>query len=123
MVGGGVVGHPVDYEPEAEFVGPVQEGVEVLEGAEFGVDVAVVADGVVGAESSLAVELPYGVGRHDPEDVDSELPEHGQPFGGCGEGALGGHLPDVEFVDHGTALVVGVSGLPGLVRGGAACQQ
>ena len=114
VVGRGVVRDPVYDEPESEFVRLREEGVEVRERAEFGVDVAVVAYGVIGAERALAVELAYGVGRHDPENVDSEFLEYGQPFGRGGEGSLGGHLSDVEFIDHGAALVAGGlrSGLP-----------
>ncbi len=64
-----MVGHDVDDHPQAQFMGPAHQGVGVGEGAEDGVDHAVVGDVVAG------VGLRRGVERGEPDGVHAEVPE------------------------------------------------
>ena len=100
MVRRGVVGHPVQDDLEPLRVCRGEEVVEVGERAEFRVDVAVVPDGVIGAQGALAALLPDGIGRHDPEDVHAQLLQQGQVAFRRGESAFRRELADVEFIDE-----------------------
>ncbi len=73
VLAGGVVGHQVDDHLDAERVRRRHHGVEVGERAEPGVDVAVVGDVVA------VVVLGRGVEGRDPDGVDAQLGEVGQP--------------------------------------------
>ena len=75
----GVVGDQVDDHLEPELVGPGQQRVGVRQRAEERVDVAVVGDVVA------VVVLRRGVERRDPEGVDAEVAEVGQPRGDARE--------------------------------------
>ena len=72
---GGVVGDEIEDDAEVEGVGLVDEGVEVIEGAEEGIDVAVVGD--------VVAEVGHGgwVDGGDPDGVDPEFCEVGEAGG------------------------------------------
>ena len=63
---GGVVGNPVDQHPQPPLVGVGQQEVEVVQGAEDGVDVAVVGH--------VVAEVGHGRGEEgrDPDGVHPE---------------------------------------------------
>ncbi len=66
MVLGGVRQHEIDQDLEAEVVRPLDEAVEVIEGAEYRVDVAMFADIVP------EIEHRRGKERRDPYNGDAE---------------------------------------------------
>jgi hypothetical protein len=97
---GGVVGHPVDQDAKAEPVRLGEQVVEVVEGAEQGIDVAVVGDVVAEVGHGRAVE------RRQPDGVDAEVDQVAQPSPDAGEVAdpvaVGvGERAGVDLVDHG----------------------
>ena len=77
---GGVVGDPVEDDPDAAGVGIGQEAVEVIEGPEEGVDGAVVADVVAEVGHRRPVE------RREPQRVDAEPREVVEVVRGCPPG-------------------------------------
>ena len=104
---GGVVGDDVDDDLDAAGVGIVGEVVEVGQGAEPGVDAAVVADVVA------AVGERGGVERRQPDGVDPEVGQVAQPAADTGEVAdavaVGvGEAAWVDLVDNGRAPPVRV---------------
>ncbi len=97
---GGVVGHQVDDDAQVQLVGPGHQGVGVGQRAEQRVDVAVVGDVVA------VVVLRRGVERRDPQRVDTQLGEVGEPRRDAGEVADAvavavGEAADVDLVDDG----------------------
>ena len=102
MLVAGVVDDEIHDQTHAAGVEPLDEGIEVLQGAEEGVDVLVVGDVVA------VVVLRGAVDGAEPHDVDPELVEVVQSAGqagdvtdpvtiGVGEGA------GVDLVDDGAA--------------------
>ena len=119
MIRRGVVGHPVDDDLEAKVVGRADKVVEILQGAELRVDVAIVLDGVVGAESSLAAFLADRIDRHQPDNVHPKFLKFRKFPLGRGEGTFGGRLTGVQFIDHGVAGPVTLNGsLSGIAPAG-----
>ena len=115
MVGRGVVRDPVQDHLEPHPVGRLQEMVEVLEGTELGIGVAVVLYGVIGPEGPLPPLFPDGIDGHQPDDVDAELLEHREfPFR-RGEGAFFRCLAGIEFIDNRIAIT-GLSSGDGLLH-------
>ncbi len=113
---GGVVGHHVDDDLEAELVGPLDHGVGVGERAEERVDVAVVGDVVAG------VRLRRGVEGREPQCVDAEVTQVVQARGDAGQVADAvavavGPRPRVDLVDH-RVTPPGRIGPVGVVHGG-----
>ena len=113
-----VVGHEVDDDAQAQLVGAVAQGVEVVEGAEEGVDVAVVGDVVAGVLLRRAEE------GGEPDGVDAEVRERLEPLRDAGEVADAvargvGERPRVDLVDDGGAPPLGagsggqLAGVPG----------
>ena len=70
---GGVVGHQVDDDPQAQVVGVADQGVGVQQGAEHRVDGPVVGDVVAG------VGLRRGVEGAEPDGVHAEVAQVRQP--------------------------------------------
>ena len=104
----GVIGHPVEDDLEAELVRGGDEVLEVVEGAEFGIDLEVVLHGVGAAERALAVLHADGVDGHHPEDFDAEVFEARElGFGGV-EGSFGRERAGVDLVDGGVLAPVGM---------------
>ena len=104
-----VVGHEVDDDAQAELVRTVAQGVEVVEGAEDGVDVAVVGDVVAG------VLLRRSEEGGEPHGVDAEVGERLEPLRDAGEVADAvargvGEGPRVDLVDDGGAPPLGARG-------------
>ena len=95
-----VVGHPVEQHFQPQSVRRRHEAVEIGHRPEFGIDAAVVAHGVVGAQRPLAVRLADRVDRHQPHGVDAQLAQAGEMFFGGGESPFGRQLPHVQFIDH-----------------------
>jgi hypothetical protein len=99
---GGVVGDEVDDDPQSEVVGAPDQVVGVGEPAEERVDVAVVGDVVA------VVVLGGGVERGDPQRVDAEVGQVGQPRGDPGQVADAvavtvGEAADIDLVAGGVA--------------------
>ncbi len=117
VVPGGVVGHPVEDELEAQRMRLRHQALEVGHGAKLGVDCGVVADGVVAAQPALAVHLPDGLDGHQPQDVHAHLAQPRQVGSKGVERAFGRVLADVDFVDVGAARPRQVRG----VGGGGGC--
>jgi hypothetical protein len=95
-----VVGHQVDDHLEPQAVAVCDQRVGVGEGAEQRVDVLVVGHVVA------VVVLRRGVERRDPERVDAEVAQVGQPRGDPGQVADAvavavGEAADVDLVGHG----------------------
>ncbi len=63
----GMIGHQVDEDPQAPLAGGGDQGVEVVEGAEAGIDIAVVGDVVAPVGHGRRVE------RSDPDEVDAQV--------------------------------------------------
>ncbi len=63
----GMIGHQVHQDPQSQPVCAVDQGVEVVESAETGVDVAVVGDVVAPVGHGRRVE------RSDPDEVDAQV--------------------------------------------------
>src|SRR5699024_6323899 len=104
----------VDDDLDAELVGTGHERVEVVEGAEERVDVAVVGDVVA------TVVLRRDVEGGEPHGVDAERGEVGQALGDAGQvtdtvAVAVGPAARVDLIDHGVAP-------PGRVRGRAVVQ-
>ena len=100
VLGGGVVGDHVDDHPDALFVGVLEQGVEVVEGAETRVHVAVVGDVVTAIGQGRDVE------RSQPDRVDAQFDEMGQTFADARQVALPvtvgiGEAAHVDLVDGG----------------------
>ncbi len=98
----GVVGHEVDDDPQPELVCGGDQRVGVGQGAEERVDVLVVGHVVA------VVVLRRGVERRDPERVDPEVAEVGQPRRDPRQVADAvavavGEAADVDLVGHGVA--------------------
>ncbi len=103
---GGVVGHDVHHHLEAQAVRLGHHGVEVVEGAEPRVDIAVVVD-VIAAVGQLR-----GVEGAQPDGVHAQVGEVGQPGGHTGEVtdavAVGvGEAARIHLVDDGLPPPVG----------------
>ncbi len=96
-----VVGHPVEQHLHAQPMRFGDEGVQIGEGAQFGVDGAVVADRIVGAERSLAALDADRMDRHEPHDVDAQLAEPLEMRLRGPQRAFGGQLPHVHFIEYG----------------------
>ena len=73
MVRCSLVGHPVQYDLEAIFVGFGKQALEVFHGAEFGIHRAVVGYGVIRTQRAFAFHLTYLVHGHEPEYVHAKL--------------------------------------------------
>ena len=99
MVRGGLVGHPVEDHLEAQLVGLGEEVLEVSHGAELGVDLLVVGNGIVGAQGALALNRSDLIHRHQPEDVDTEFFQARQLGGHAVERGFRRELADVDFID------------------------
>ena len=102
VLAGGVVGHEVDEHPQPEPAGLGEQRVGVGQRPEDRVDVAVVGDVVA------RVVLRRRVERRQPDGVDPELGELGQPGHDAGQVAepvaVGvGERARVDLVDHGGA--------------------
>ena len=114
---GGVVGDQVDHDLEPEHGRPLDESVGVRQPPEHRVDVLVVGDVVPGVGHRRAVE------RGDPDGVDAEVAQVGQPGRDAGQVAdavaVGvGPRARVDLVGHRTAPPVGgVVAVSGAVRG------
>ncbi len=85
VVATGVVGNPVEDDLHAEPVGFVDNLFELFDSAEFGVELAVVLDGVITTEFALPVKLGDGKHRHEPKDVDTEFFQTGQMLAKVGD--------------------------------------
>ncbi len=104
---GGVVVDDVDHDFEAEGVGVIAQQAEFFLVAVFGVDLAVVLDGVGTAEAAFFVELADGMDGHEPDDVDAHFAQAGQVGGDVGEGARTAVVAHVDFVDDEVAEGLG----------------
>ena len=97
---GGVVGHQVDDHPQVELTGTSQQRVGIAQRPEERVDVRVVLHVVA------VVLLGREVERRDPERVDAEVAQVGEPGRDAGEVpdavTVGvGEAADVDLVDDG----------------------
>ena len=110
-----MIGHPVEDDLETLRVSLGEESVEVLQGTELGIDVTVIADGVVRAEAPLALQFAYGIDGHQPKDVHTEGLEARKLLLRRCESAFRRELPGVEFIDNGRVLPVTLDG-PGRAR-------
>ena len=95
-----VVGHQVDGHPDAQAVGVGEQRVELGQVAEHRLDVARVGDVVA------VVGHRGGVERRDPQRVDAEVGEVGQPAADAGQVADAvavavGEAADVDLVEDG----------------------
>ena len=109
VVPGGVVGDPVEDHVQPKFVGAVDEPLEVVEGAELGVDGEVVARRVRAAQRALAVLLADRVDRHEPDDVRTQRLQARQLLLRSGERSLRRELPQVDLVQDGVLRPLGVA--------------
>jgi hypothetical protein len=96
---GGVVGDDVEDHPQAQPTGLVHQGLEIGDAAVLGVDRPVVDDVVA------AVRATGGIVRVDPQCVDAQPGEVGQPGAQAGQVADAvtvavGEGPQVDLVDH-----------------------
>jgi hypothetical protein len=115
----GVVGHEVDQDPEPELVRCRDEGVGVVEGAEDGVDVAVVGDVVARVVHRRDVE------RGQPDGLHPQVAQVGEPGRDAGQVAetvaVAVHpAARVDLVDHRMSppgRVVGLGGVHESVGG------
>ena len=103
-----VVGHPVHEHLHAEAVRFGHEVVEIVHRAQLGIDGAVVADRIVGAERALAVLLPDRVDGHEPHGIDAQIAQEFQPRGGGAQRAFGRELAHVHFIEHGPVAPFGM---------------
>lgn len=110
VAAGGVRQYQVDHHLQAQFVGTTDQGIEVGQGAELRIDVAVVGD--------VIAEVGYGRAHEgrDPDGVDAEVGHVGQAAGDAGEIAdaiavavLEGAR--IDLVDHRATPPVAVDGL------------
>ena len=94
----GVVGYPVDDDPHPEGVGIVDQPVEVVQGPEGGVDVAVVTDVVPEVDHGRTVEggQPQGIDP-EPGEVGKMGPDAGQVPDPVAVGI--GERPGVDLVE------------------------
>ena len=104
-----MIRHEVENDFQTESVGLGYEMVEIRIVAEFGIDGGVVANGIVGAEASLALLLTYFINRHKPHNVHTEFLETGQLLCGSLKVAFRSVLAHVHFIYY---AVIG----PGCVR-------
>ena len=108
IVPGRVVGDPVEDHVHIERMSGVDESLEVVQRAELGIDAKIIAYRVRTAERALPVLFADRVDRHEPQDVDTEIPEPRQlPLDGA-ERPFGAELPDVDLVNRGIAAPLGV---------------
>ena len=84
-----VIGHEIDQHPQAVVVGAGNEHVRLLERAKVRMDIAVIADVIT------AVGHRGRIPRADPDRVDAEAGEIGQP------------IDDAEDVPSAIAVVIG----------------
>ena len=103
-----MVGHPVQQHLHAQAVRLGHEGVEIGHRPHLGVDGAVVANRIVGAQRALAPLDADGIDGHEPYGIDAHVAQHRQPRG-CGpKRPFGGELADVHFVDDGLIAPFGM---------------
>jgi hypothetical protein len=109
---GGVVGHQVDQHPQAELVCGADQLVGVVEGAEDRVDLPVVGHVIPRVGHRRHIE------RADPDRVDAQIPQVGQPGSDAGQvtDAVGvgvGPGAGIDLVDHGVPPPGGRGGCRG----------
>ena len=119
VVRGGLVGHPVQDELESLLMRGGEQMLEVLHRAEFGIDLRVVGDGVIGAERALPALDADLVHRHQPEHVHAQLFQARQLCLDAGERPLRGKLAHIDFINDG---IVGPLRVDGGLLGGAGAQ-
>ena len=110
VVRSGLVGHPVQDDLESQFVGLRQQVFEVFHRPEFGIDLLVVGNGVVGAQGALAAFGADLVHGHQPEDVHAQVLQAGKLGFDAPEGSLGRELADIHFIHHGVVGPVRMGG-------------
>ena len=103
-----VVGHPVEQHFQPQPVRRRHEAVEIGHRPEFGIDAAVVAHGVVGAQRPLAVRLADRVDRHQPHGVDAHVAQEAELRGGGPEGTFARQLAHVHFIDYSLVAPLGM---------------
>ena len=101
MVGGRLVGHPVEDDLETGFVGRGKKMVKIFHRAELRIDPAVVGNGIIRAERALAALGADFVHRHQPQHIHPQVLEPGQLGLDAGEGSLRRELADIHFVNDG----------------------
>ena len=104
----GVVGDEVEDDVEALFMRGIDEGPEILLAAEFGVHIVIALHRIGRAERALAVLLPDGMDRHQPQHIDAQFLEARQLFLRGLEGAFRGELAGVDLVQHRIARPFGI---------------
>jgi hypothetical protein len=103
-----VIGNPVDDDIHFLLMNRLHEILEIVHRAEFRIDRAIVAHGVVAAESAFAIEFADGMNRHQPEDFHTHRFQAGELLLKLGEGAVFGVLPDIHFIDRGIRCPFGM---------------
>ena len=110
VVRSGLVRDPVQDYLESQLMGLGEQVLEVFHRPEFGIDLLVVGDGVVGAQGALAAFGADLVHGHEPEDVHAQVLQAGKLGFDALESAFGGELADVHFIHHGVVGPVRMGG-------------
>ena len=114
----GMIENDVNHHLEAQVVGGGDETGEVVFVAKFGVDLAVVGDGVGRAKPTFAMGNADGMDGHEPDDVDAHAVDARQISFDVGEGTVGAVVTGVDFVEDEVAVVEGCVRSHGRRRGG-----
>ena len=96
-----VIGHPIDQDLHSQGVSPPNKSVEIGHRPEFGIDSPVIPNRIIGAQRSLATDLPNGIMGHQPNGIDAQIPQKTEPFRSGGKRSLGRRLPQIHLVQHG----------------------
>ena len=80
---------------------PPNKSVEIGHRPEFGIDSPVIPNRIIGAQRSLATDLPNGIMGHQPNGIDAQIPQKTEPLRSGGKRSLGRRLPQIHLVQHG----------------------
>ena len=101
IVGGGMVGHPINDDVHPQVVGFAHHAFEIVHRAVIGIKSAVVLHGIMATQRTFSIDFPNGVNGHEPNNFDTHIVQPLQLSFDSLKVTGGRKLSDVHFVNSG----------------------